>query len=269
MELAGKVALITGGARGQGRSHALRLAAEGADVVLCDVVDQLPTVQYEMAQPADLEETVKLVEATDRRCLGLVADVRDTGAMQQVVDTTLAEFGRLDIVLANAGIMTFTEHTWDITDEQWEETLGVNLTGVFKTCRAAIPAIIAGGRGGSIVFTSSVAGLRAYPTLTDYSVAKTGLVALMKNLALELGRHGIRVNTVHPTGVESAMSYTPFMASWLAEHPDLAQWMTANVLPTGAIQPADVSDAISWLVSDRAKWVTGASIPVDAGFLLK
>ena len=141
-ELAGRVALVTGGARGQGRSHALRLASEGADVVVCDIAAQLGTVPYPMAGPADLDETVALVEKTGRRCLGLVADVRDTDAMQRVVDRTTDEFGRLDIVLANAGVMTVCDNTWDISDEQWAETIGVNLTGGFKTCRAAVPPMI-------------------------------------------------------------------------------------------------------------------------------
>jgi SDR family mycofactocin-dependent oxidoreductase len=268
-ELDGRVALISGGARGQGRSHAIRLAQDGADIVVFDLVDQLASVPYPMAVPADLDETVKLVEAEDRRCLGIVADVRDTAQVQHVVDSAMAEFGRIDIVLANAGVMTVSETTWDISDLQWEETVGVNLTGVFKLCRAAIPHLIAGGRGGSIVITSSVAGLRAYPHLTDYTAAKHGGVGLMRNLALELGPHHIRVNTVHPTGVASPMTFNDFFGQWLAERPELSSWMTQNVLPTGAIKPAEVSEAIAWLVSDKARWITGATVPVDAGFLLK
>ena len=269
MELQGKVALITGGARGQGRSHAVRLAQEGADIVVCDVADQLATVPYPMAQRADLDETVKLVEDADRRCLSVVADVRDTAAVQTVVDQTMAEFGRIDIVLANAGIMTVCENSWDISDEQWEETIGVNLTGVFKICRAVIPHMIAGGRGGAIVITSSVAGLRSFPALTDYTASKHGVVGLMRNLARELGEHSIRVNTVHPTGVASPMAFNDFLGQWLESREELTRFMTENILPTGVVKPCDISDAISWLVSDRARWVTGTAIPIDAGFLLK
>lgn len=264
------MAVISGGARGQGRSHAVRLAREGADIVVFDLVDQLATVPYPMAVPADLDETVKLVEAEDRRCLGIVADTRDTAQVHQVIDAAMAEFGRIDIVLANAGVMTVSQQSWwDISDQQWDETVGVNLTGVFKLCRAAIPHLIAGARGGSIVITSSVAGLRAYPYLTDYTAAKHGTVGLMRNLALELGPHNIRVNTIHPTGVASPMSFNDFFGGWLAERPETTAWMVANVMPTGAIAPAEVSEAIAWLVSDRARWVTGATLPVDAGFLLK
>ncbi|MGQ0623171.1 MAG: mycofactocin-coupled SDR family oxidoreductase [Sporichthyaceae bacterium] len=268
-DLDGRVVLISGGARGQGRSHAVRLAREGADIVVFDLADQLVSVPYPMSVPADLDQTVALVEDTGRRCLAIVADVRDTAAVQQVVEATMAQFGRIDIVLANAGVMTVSEITWEISDRQWDETLGVNLTGVFKTCRAAIPHMIAGGRGGSIVITASVAALRAYPNLTDYTASKHGVVGLMRNLALELGPHSIRVNTVHPTGVASPMTFNQFFGDWLAEHPELSAWMTANVLPTGAIKAADVSEAIAWLVSDRARWITGATLPVDAGFLLK
>ncbi|TQN42817.1 SDR family mycofactocin-dependent oxidoreductase [Blastococcus colisei] len=269
MELEGKVAVITGGARGQGRAHALRLARDGADIVLCDLAAQLGSVPYPMAEPADLEETIQLVERTGRRCIGVIADVRDTAAMQNLTDRAMAEFGRIDVLLANAGIMTVTENVWEISDQQWDETVGVNLTGVFKACRAVIPHMIEGGRGGSIVITSSVAGLRSYPALTDYTAAKHGVVGLMRNLAHELGRHNIRVNTIHPTGVATPMAFNQFFGDWLSTREQLGRFMTENVLPVGAIEPADVAEVVSWLVSDRARWLTGAAIPVDAGFLLK
>lgn len=269
MQLDGKVAVITGGARGQGRAHALRLAREGADIVLCDIAAQLSSVPYPMAEPADLYETVRLVEAMDRQCIGVVADVRDTAAIQGLADRAVSELGRIDILLANAGIMTMADNVWDISDQQWDETVGVNLTGVFKACRAVIPHMIEAGRGGSIVLTSSVAGLRSYPALTDYVAAKHGVVGLMRNLAHELGRHSIRVNTIHPTGVATPMSFNKFFGDWMSTHQELVPFMTENVLPVGAIDPADVADVVSWLVSDQARWVTGATIPVDAGFLLK
>jgi SDR family mycofactocin-dependent oxidoreductase len=269
VQLDGKVAVITGGARGQGRAHALRLAREGADIVVCDVAAQLKSVPYPMAEPADLEETVRLVEQMGRRCIGVVADVRDTPAMQELADRAVNELGRIDILLANAGIMTVAENVWDISDQQWEETVGVNLTGAFKACRAVIPHMIEGGRGGSIVITSSVAGLRSYPKLTDYAAAKHGVVGLMRNLAHELGPHSIRVNTVHPTSVATPMSFNTFFGDWMSAHQELVPFMTENVLPGGALDAADVAEVISWLVSDQARWVTGATIPVDAGFLLK
>lgn len=269
MELEGKIAVITGGARGQGRSHAVRLAREGADIVVCDLVDQLDSVPYPMAEPSDLDETVKLIEEIGRHCVAVHGDVRDTAAMKRLADRAMSEFGRIDILLANAGIMTVCDNTWELTDQQWDETVDVNLTGAFKVCRAVIPHMIEGGRGGSVVITSSVAGLRSYAAMTHYTVSKHGVVGLMRNLARELGAYGIRVNTVHPTGVATPMAFNEFFGEWLAPREELTKFMTENILPTGAIQASDVSDAVSWLVSDRAKWVTGATLPVDAGFLLK
>lgn len=266
--LTDRVAVITGGARGQGRSHALRLAAEGVDVVVCDLADQLGSVQYAMGRREDLDETVELVKQLGRRCVAMVADVRDTGAMRDVMDRARSEFGAIDIVLANAGIMTVSDVTWELTDEQWDETIGVNLTGAFKACRAAIPHMIDGGRGGSIVITSSVAGLRSYPAMTHYTSSKHGVVGLMRNLARELAPHRIRVNTVHPTGVRTGMGFNRYFGDYLATRPELAEFMNGNLMDVDAIEPSDVSEAIAWLVSDRARWVTGASIPIDAGFLL-
>jgi len=267
--LMGKVAVITGGARGQGRSHAVRLAAEGADIVVCDVVDQLPSVRYPMSRVQDLDETVKLVEQLGRRCIAMVADVRDTTAMRAVAERAMAEYRAIDIVLANAGIMTMSENTWELTDEQWDETLGVNLTGVFKICRAAIPHMIAGRRGGSIVITSSVAGLRSYPAMGHYTVSKHGVVGLMRNLARELAPHRIRVNTLHPTGVRTGMAFNSYLGEYLGVRPDLARFMNGNLMGVDAIEPSDVSEAVAWIVSERARWVTGATIPVDAGFLMR
>lgn len=269
MDLRDKVAVITGGARGQGRSHAVRLAELGADILVCDVAERLPSVEYPMSTPADLAETVALVEKLNRRCIGVVADVRDSASMQSVADRAMTEFGRIDILLANAGIMTVADNVWELTDQQWDETIGVNLTGAFKACRAVIPHLVAGGRGGSIVITSSVAGLRSYPTMAHYTASKHGVVGLMRNLAHELGPYGIRVNTIHPTGVRTPMGFNQFFGDFLASRDELAQFMGSNVMPTGAIEPGDVSDAVCWLVSDHARWVTGATIPVDAGFLLK
>ncbi|TQM45919.1 mycofactocin-coupled SDR family oxidoreductase [Pseudonocardia cypriaca] len=203
--LEGKVALVSGAARGQGRSHAARLAQEGADIIAFDVCGQLETVPYAMATPEDLAETVKLVEDVDRRIVAREADVRDAAAVQAVVDEGLREFGRLDVVVANAGIVSFAENTWSFTEEQWDELLAVNLTGVWKTVRAAVPAMVAAGNGGSMVLISSAAGLKGMARIGHYVTAKHGLVGLMRALAVELAPHSIRVNTVHPTGVDTPM----------------------------------------------------------------
>lgn len=267
--LDGKVAVITGGARGQGRSHAVRLAREGADIVVCDLEAPIATVPYQLSTPGDLEETARLVEKEGRRCLFLVADVRDTAAMTEVADRAMSEFGRIDILLANAGILSLSDWTWELTDEQWDDMIDVNLTGVFKACRAVVPHILSGQRGGSIVITSSIAGLKGVAGCTHYTAAKHGIVGLMRVLARELAPSSIRVNTLHPTGVDSPMSNNDFFPRWLDEHKDLGDAMRFNLMPVDAMPMSDVSDAVAWLVSDQAKWVTGVALPIDAGFLLK
>jgi SDR family mycofactocin-dependent oxidoreductase len=267
--LDGKVAVITGGARGQGRSHALRLAREGPDIVICDVAADIPGVPLTLARPEDLEETVALVEAQDRRCLAFQADVRDTDALTEMTDAAMAEFGRIDILCANAGVLSLVDNSWEIADEVWEAMLGVNLTGVFKSCRAVIPHMLAGGNGGAIVITSSIAGLKALPAITHYVAAKHGTVGLMRALARELAPHNIRVNTVHPSAVDSPMARDEAFAGWAAEHEETATTMYANLMPVEAMEESDISDAVAFLVSDQAKWITGATLNVDAGWLLK
>lgn len=264
-----KVAVITGGGRGQGRSHALRLAREGADIVVCDIGEDLASVPYGLATQDDLDETVKLVEETGRRCVGVKADVRSTSDMQRVADRAMEEFGRIDIHLANAGILSLSDTTWDLTDEQWDEMIGVNLTGVFKSCRAVVPHMLAGERGGAIVITSSIAGLKPVMACTHYTAAKHGIVGVMKTLARELAPHMIRVNTIHPTGVDSPMSNNEFFATWMQENPELADPMRGNMMPVDSMPVEDVSSAVAWLVSDEAKWVTGVALPIDAGFLVR
>lgn len=268
-KLDGQVVVITGGARGQGRSHAVRLAQEGADIVVCDIAGPLASVPYPLADVGDLDQTVKLVEEQDRRCIALKADVRDTTQMGAVADRAMSEFGRIDVLLANAGILSLSDTSWDLTDEQWDEMIGVNLTGAWKACRAVIPHMLAGGRGGSIVITSSIAGLKGVAGCTHYTAAKHGTVGLMRTLARELAPSYIRVNTIHPTGVDSPMSNNEFFGTWLAEHQELGDAMRGNMMPVDSLPMADVSAVIAWLVSDEAKWVTGATLPVDAGFLLK
>ncbi|MCO1656966.1 mycofactocin-coupled SDR family oxidoreductase [Pseudonocardia humida] len=265
--LEGKVALISGAARGQGRSHAVRLAQEGADIIAFDVCRQLGTVPYPMATSEDLEETVRQVEDLDRRIVAREADVRELGAVQAVVDEGVGEFGRLDVVCANAGIAGFAENTWSMTEEQWDEMIAVNLTGVFKTVRAAAPKMIEAGNGGSIVITSSTAGVKGMPGTAHYVAAKHGVVGLMRSLANELAPYSIRVNTVHPTGVNTPMIHNEFMDQVLS-NPDGGINLT-NALPVSEVEAVDISNAILWLSSDEARYVTGVSLPVDAGFLGK
>jgi SDR family mycofactocin-dependent oxidoreductase len=270
-DLSGKVAFITGVARGQGRSHALRLAREGVAIIGVDICQDIPSMEYPNSSLSDLEETVRLVEAEGGRILAEVGDVRDQSALQKVVDAGLAEFGRIDIVLANAGIVRFHE---DDPATEWKDIIDVNLTGVWNTCRATIPALINGGRGGSIVITSSTTGIKGTGTpnagVQAYTAAKRGLVALMQVFALELAPHSIRVNTIHPTGVASGMTQNDAIERLISEGD--SPWMEAmmtNALPVDSLEPKDVSDAIAWLVSDGAKYVTGVQLPVDAGFIIR
>lgn len=271
----GKVALITGGARGQGRSHAVRLAEEGADIVLVDACEDLETTApyYPMATAQELAETEELVAATGRRVLACVGDVRSLAAMEDVVARTMSEFGRLDIVVANAGIAVYGL-TWKITEAQWRDTIDVNLTGVWHTVRASIPAIIDGGRGGSVVLTSSAAGLKGVFNTAHYTASKHGVVGIMRTLANEVAYHKIRVNTVHPTSVNTPMvkaAYHLFMPGVADPTPEQAveAYKTINALPVPWIEPIDVSNAVLWLASDEARYVTGVALPIDAGFLIK
>jgi SDR family mycofactocin-dependent oxidoreductase len=265
--LEGKVALISGAARGQGRSHAVRLAQEGADIIAFDVCQQLPTVGYKMATPEDLKETAKQVEDLDRRIIAREADVRDGAAVRAVVEEGVAELGRLDIVSANAGIATFVPNAWTMDDDVWEETIAVNLTGVWKTLKAAIPAMIDAGNGGSIVITSSTAGIKGMAGIAHYDSSKHGVVGLMRTLAIELAPHSIRVNTVHPTGVNTPMVVNDYMAQFLTD--DFAATNMMNLLPVELVEAVDISNAVLWLASDEARYVTGTCLPVDAGFLQK
>ncbi len=269
--VAGKVAFITGAARGQGRSHAVRLAAEGADIIAVDVCAPVSTAPYPMAEPADLDETVRLVAATGRRIVAQQADVRDPAALRKVVDAGVAELGRLDIVLANAGIAHYSRAV-DLDDDDWTQMIDVDLNGVWWTVKAALPHLVEGGRGGSIVLTSSTAGLRGLENCVHYVTAKHGLVGMARALALELGRHDIRVNTIHPNSVNTAMLQNP--PTWDLflpgrESPTVEQFarvaQSLNVLPTPWSEPSDISDAVLFLVSDDARNVTGVSFPVDAG----
>nr|PZN59553.1 MAG: SDR family mycofactocin-dependent oxidoreductase [Sphaerobacter thermophilus] len=269
-KLDGKVAVITGGARGQGRSHAVTLAREGADIVICDIAAPLTYPKYPAATPDDLEETKRLVEDLDRRCLAIQADVRDLKQMEMVAERAMSEFGRIDILLANAGIHSYARNTWEMPEEQWDEMIEVNLTGVWKTCRAVIPHMIAGGRGGTIVITSSINGLKGSPSWSHYVAAKHGVVGLMRSLASELAPHNIRVHTVHPTGVNTPMGAgAPEMFEQLNEWWPNAMQSLTNLLDVQMVEPEDISNAILWLVSDDARYVTGTTQLVDAGLMVK
>ncbi|MDG4668080.1 mycofactocin-coupled SDR family oxidoreductase [Mycobacterium sp. 236(2023)] len=270
--LAGRVALITGAARGQGRSHAVRLAAEGADIVLIDACADLETVAYPMPTPRDLADTAALVEAAGRRAVTAVADVRDLAGLTSAVDAAVERLGRLDIVVANAGIASYAKGSV-MTDDQWTEMIDVNLTGVWRTYRACIGHLQRSGSGGSIIFTSSVAGLRGIANAAHYGAAKHGLVGLMRVLALEHGAERIRVNTIHPTTVDTGMVDNDATRELFLPNPDRPRTQeafervaqTLNVLPVPWIQPEVVSDLVAFLVSDAGQFITGAAIPVDAG----
>ncbi len=269
--LEGQVAFITGAARGQGRSHALTLAREGCDIIAVDVSKQVETVPYDTATAEDLAETVRQVEALDRRIVAGDVDVRDLQGLTEFVDRGVAELGRLDIVLANAGIST-PAPTLEMDEETWDTMIEINLTGVWKTIKASVPHIIEGGRGGSVVITSSLAALYANPNTAHYSAAKAGLVMLSKILAKELAPQSIRVNTVHPTTVATDMilnepTYKLFRPD--LEHPTREDFeeaaKTLNALPIAAMEPSDISNAILYLVTDAGRYVTRTTHVVDAG----
>jgi SDR family mycofactocin-dependent oxidoreductase len=272
--LDGKVALITGGARGQGRSHALTLAREGADIAICDVCEQLPTAPYPPATEEDLARTARMVEDLDRRCTAVKADVRDGAQMRGVVERAVRELGHVDVLVANAGIESFGK-AWELAEEQWDEMVSVNLTGVWESCKAVVPHMI-GRRRGVIVMTSSLAGLKGLANQAHYAAAKHGVVGLMKALAIELAPYGIRVNTVHPSSVDTPIiknqaMYTLFSGgnpeATLEEVTPAFEGL--NLLPIPWMEPQDVSNAVLWLVSDEARYVTGVALPVDAGASVK
>lgn len=275
-DLQGKVALITGAARGQGRSHALRLAGEGADIIAVDICRDIKSMDYPNASPADLAETAAAVEALGRRVVAVEADVRDAAAVKQAVARGIAELGRLDIVVANAGIVRYSDATGEEESQVWEDIIATNLSGAWNAVHAGIPHILAGGRGGAVVLTGSTAGVRPVPNTgigsIAYTASKWGLVGLCKQLAATYAADSIRVNIVHPTGVVSGMTMNDAMQAFAAEAAaggDNALAAMQNAMPAEILQPEDISDAISFLVSDRAKWITGVSLPVDAGFSIR
>ena len=262
----GKVAFITGAARGQGRSHAIRLAEEGADIVAVDILRDYDTVGYSMAIEADLELTVKEVEKLGRRIIATQADVRDADALRSALDTAVAELGRLDIVCANAGICS--SQRWDqVTPELWADTIDTNVTGIWHTIVAAVPHLIAAG-GGSIICTSSTAGIKGLPFFTPYVASKHAVVGIAKSMANELARHNIRVNTVHPAGVATPLVGGLNLTEQLADDPALGP-IFMNSLPVEMLDPRDVSNAVLFLASDEARYVTGLEFTIDAGCTIR
>lgn len=273
----GKVALITGAARGQGRSHAVRLAQEGADVIAVDICKPVSSnTVIPPSTPDDLAETVDIIKSLNRRVVAAEVDVRDYDALKAAVDGGVEQLGRLDIICANAGIGNGGQTLDKTSEDDWRDMIDVNLAGVWKTVKAGVPHLISQGQGGSIILTSSVGGLKAYPHTGHYIAAKHGVVGLMRTFAVELGQHFIRVNSVHPTNVNTPM----FMNEGTMKlfRPDLenpgpddlkvaAQFM--HVLPIGWVEPVDISNAVLFLASDESRYITGLPVTVDAGSMLK
>lgn len=267
--LNGKVAFITGAARGQGRSHAIRLAEEGADIIAVDICSQIDTVRYPLATAEDLSVTVKEVEARNRRIVAIEADVRDADALKAAVRAGVDALGRVDIVLANAGIAPFN---LDPVTGEWEDVIGVNLSGVYNTVEAALPTLIEQGDGGAIVLTGSTASLFGIGANTPggiaYTAAKHGLVGLMRAYANYQATHSIRVNAVLPSGVRTDMVISDAMQEYVAAN-EASSKLLINALPVELLEPIDISNAIAFLVSDAARYVTGVVMPVDAGFAIR
>jgi len=266
--LQGRVAFITGAARGQGRAHAARLAREGADIIALDICAPVSdSISYPAATPEDLADTVRAVEAEGRKVLARQVDIRDDAAVRQLVSDGVEQFGRLDIMVANAGVLSWGR-IWELSDEQWNTVIDVNLTGTFHTLRAAIPAMIDTGNGGAIVVVSSSAGLKATPGNGHYSASKHGLTGLTNSLAIELSEFGIRVNSIHPYSVETAMIEPDLMMQVFAKHPHYIHSFGPMLLqPKGFMGAAEVSDVVVWLAGDGSGALTGAQIPVDKGVL--
>lgn len=265
--------MITGGARGQGRSHAVVFAREGADIVICDVAEQVEGVPYPLGTEEDMAETVRLVEEADQRCVAVKADTRSEADMKRVADTAMAEFGKIDALVVNHGLSIFAPKTWELSEDQWQLTIDTNLTGVWKTCKAIVPHMIEGGNGGSIGITSSTAGITGFPYMSHYASAKHGVVGLALTLAIELAPYNIRVNTVHPCATETPMISNEYFDQWMEDHPDISAGTIGlnmgNLLAVDRNDPSDVSHAYLYLASDQARHVTGLQLKVDAGYCAK
>jgi SDR family mycofactocin-dependent oxidoreductase len=261
----GKRVLITGAARGMGRSHAVRLAEEGADLILVDICESLPAIEYPLATTEDLDETARLVREHGRRAITHVVDVRDEEALTAAVDDGVAKLGGLDASVANAGVLT--GGTWDSTTaQQWRTVIDVNLIGAWNTCRAAIPHLVE--RGGALINVSSAAGIKGSPLHIPYTASKHGVVGMSKALANELAAMNIRVNTVHPTGVPTGMQPASLHSLLHEQRADLGP-IFQNALPIVMAEAVDISNAVLFLVSDEARYVTGLEFKVDAGVTIR
>ena len=268
LPLAGRVAYVTGAARGQGRSHCIRLARAGADIIAIDACGPVTAHNgYAPSQPADLAETVNLVEGEGRKILASEVDVRDAAGQQRVVGDAIDQFGRLDIVVANAGVLNWGR-LWEISADQWQDTLDINLTGLWNTIKAVVPPMIQAGNGGSIITISSAAGIKAVPGCGHYCASKFGVVGLTNSLAVELGEFGIRVNSIHPYSIDTPMIEPDLMRKVFAEHPHYVHSFGPMPLqPKGFMNPDEVADVVVWLAGNGSGTLTGAQIPVDKGVL--
>lgn len=266
--LEGKVAYVTGGARGQGRAHCIRLAQAGADIVTIDACGPVGQhIGYAPADPEDLAETVRLVEDEGVKVTAERVDVRDLAGQKRVIANAVEQFGRLDVVVANAGVMSWGR-TWEIPAEQWQETIDINLTGVFNTFQATVPAMIEAGNGGSIIAVSSAAGIKAVPGAGHYCASKFGVVGLVNSLAIELGEYGIRVNSIHTYGVDTALGNDLSMYEIFQQHPQYIHSFSPGALPTDSlIPPHQVSEVVLFLASDASALLTAAQVPADKGYL--
>jgi (+)-trans-carveol dehydrogenase len=271
--LTGKVAFITGIARGQGRAHAVALAEEGADIIGIDRAENVDTMTYPLGTEEDLDETVRLVEKTGRRMLARRADVRDRTAVEAALAEGVAEFGRLDVVVASAGVSPPARKLWEIPTEQWDDVIGINLTGVFHTLAASVPHLLATRDTGSIIVISSGAALVNVPNLSDYVTTKHGVIGMAKSLANELGHRQIRVNVIAPGTVDTPM-VTANEAQFRLFRPDLreptvddvaAGFQQRNPMGRAWLDAEDISRAVVYLASDDSRWITGVVLPVDQG----
>jgi len=272
--LEGRVALVTGAARGQGRAHALRLANDGADIIATDICGPISdSVTYPSATSEELAETVHDVEASGRKILAREVDVRDLAAQQQVVAEGIERFGRLDVLVVNAGVLSWGR-LFEMTEEQWDTVIEVNLSGAWKTVRAAVPAMIEAGNGGSIIMVSSVAGLKATPGNGHYSASKHGMVGITNALALEVGEFGIRANSIHPYSIDTPMIERDAMTEIFTKHPNFLHSfapmplqppsrLAAGLADQGFMAPEDVSDVVAWLASDESKYISGSQLAID------
>jgi SDR family mycofactocin-dependent oxidoreductase len=259
----GKVAFVTGAARGQGRAHAIRLAKEGANLILADICAKASETDYPAATPEQLDETVAAIENLDRRAVHAVADVRDLASLEALVGEGVAQFGRVDIVVANAGIVTWGRF-WEMSPQHWKDMIDINLTGVYNTLRAAAPAMIVAGNGGSIIATSSVAGIKSLPGQAHYSAAKHGIVGLVKAAAIELAPYRIRVNSIHPWGVRTAMAEGDHTQVF-SDNPSYAASMGQILFEPPISEPEDIANAVLFLASDESRTITGTQLTVDHG----